>query len=145
MPPFLFGSLGEYQSAFGKKALIEESLVGPGVLQPSVYIEIWGFSKANHDRYACSDVLILLLGASYFLASTQCCLHVYKALSPAQSLLAFSANCLPSEATSTSSGRIFDQGPPPEYLQTLCHTYHCHVTLVGHYKYSSAVNITHLP
>ncbi|ROL51437.1 Zinc finger RNA-binding protein [Anabarilius grahami] len=41
---------GEYQSAFGKKALIEESLVGPGVLQPSVYIEIWGFSKANHDR-----------------------------------------------------------------------------------------------
>lgn len=56
--------------------------------------------------------------------------------SPAQSLLAFSANCLPSEATSTSSGRIFDQGPPLEYLQTLCHTYHCHATVVGHYKYS---------
>lgn len=31
MPPFLYGSLGEYQSAFGRKALIEESLVGPGV------------------------------------------------------------------------------------------------------------------
>lgn len=85
-----------------------------------------GFFKPNHDRYACSDVLILLLGASYFLASTHCCLHVYKAFQvQPKASLHFSANCLPSEATSTSSGRIFDQGPPPKYLQTLCHTYHC--------------------
>ncbi len=133
MPPFLFGSLGEYQSA-----LIEESLVGPGVysLQYTVHwnmgvLQTWSWQICMQW---CPNPL-----AGSFIFSCQhallpSCIQSFS--SPAHRLLEFSANCLPSEATSTSSGRIFDQGPSPEYLQTLCHTYHCHANVVGHYKYS---------
>jgi len=146
MPPFLFGSLGEYQSAFGKKALTRGIFGWTwGFTAFSINWEL-GFSKPNHDWYACSDVLILLLGASYILASTHCCLHVYKAfqVQPKASLHF-------QQIVSHLRLRL----PAPEGFLTkvlLLNTFKhfatptiCQVAVVGCYKNSSAVNIRHLP
>lgn len=108
------------------------------LLQPLVCSDLWGFffPKPIQGRYACSDVLTPLAGSFVFSfqhALLPSCIQSFT--SPAQSLLAFWVTCFPSEATSTSSGRIFDQGPFPNPLKHFATP--TIATVVGHTKHMS--------
>lgn len=115
-------------------------IFGPGFYSLRSAVTYGGFSRPSQGRYACSDVLTPLAGSFVFSfqhALLPSCIQSFT--SPAQSLLAFWVTCFPSEATSTSSGRIFDQGPFPNPLKHFATP--AISTVVGHTKHASHKSI----